>query len=106
MTINFEQNIGEQLKFAFEHNEEISKADTEEIILDSGYDYTLGNGRWYAHVVTLFECGDFYYGLKHDRGLTECQEDEYWAQVPCKFKRISVISYEYEEIHDDQSANP
>ena len=58
MTINFEQNIGEQLKFAFEHNEEISEEDVRELSYEPDETYSLGSGRWSEHLFALYKSGD------------------------------------------------
>jgi hypothetical protein len=107
MNINFEQNIGEQLKFAFEHNENISEEDVRELSYEPDEMYSLGSGRWMEHLYALYKSGDFYYGVQFDRGLTECQENEYYAQVPRKFERVEIKTYTFKDrSKDDQSANP
>ncbi len=105
MTINFEQDIGEQLKFAFEHNEQISEDDVRELSYAPDDEYYLGSGRWMEHIVALYKSGDFYYGVKFDRGLTECQENEYCAQVPHKFERIEIKSYTFKDRSKDESTS-
>ena len=105
MNINFKQNIGEQLKFAFEHNEEISEEDVRKLSYDTEDECSSGSGRWCEHITALFRSGDFYYGIEFDRGLTEYQENEYWSQVPKKFKRVEIKKFTFEEVQDDTSRN-
>jgi len=105
MEINFDKDIGEQLKLAFELGEEISEVDARELTYDPETTHSLGSGRWYEHTVALFKSGDFYYGVRFDRGLTECQENEYWAQVPCKFEQVEIKTYTFKEVKNDQAQN-
>lgn len=107
MEINFKQNIGEQLKFAFEHNEVISEEDVRELSYEPDTTFSLGSGRWSEHLFALYKSGDFYYGVQFDRGLTECQENEYYSQVPHKFERVEIKTYTFKDrSKDDESANP
>ena len=107
MKINFEQNIGEQLKFAFEHKEVISEEDVRELSYGPDETYSLGSGRWSEHVFALYKSGDFYYGVHFDQGLTEYQENEYYNQTPHKFERVEIKTYTFKDrTTDDQSANP
>lgn len=106
MEIKFDQDIGEQLKFAFEHNETISEEDVRELSYEPDTTYSLGSGRWSEHLFALYKSGDFYYGVQFERGLTECQENEYYKQVPHKFERVEIKKYTFEDrSKDDQSAN-
>ena len=106
MEINFKQNIGEQLKFAFEHNEKIAEEDVRELSYEPDEEYNLGSGRWSESVFALYKSGDFYYGVQFDRGLTECQENEYYKQVPHKFERVEIKKYTFKDrSKDDSSTN-
>ena len=104
MKINFKQNIGEQLKFAFEHNENISEEDVRELSYEPDEMYNQGSGRWSEHIIALFRSGDLYYGLEFDRGLTEYQESEYWSQVPKKFKRVEIKTFTFKEVRDESTS--
>lgn len=101
MKINFDQNIGEQLKFAFEHNEEISEEDVRQLSYEPDECHSLGSGRWSEHIFALYKSGDFYYGIHFDRGLTECQENEYFAQIPHKFERVEIKTYTFKDRSKD-----
>lgn len=37
-------------------------------------------GRWTRSMQTIFEINGRYFALDWDRGLTECQENEFWNQ--------------------------
>ena len=51
-------------------------------------------------MTTLYECQGFFYGIDWDRGLTECQENEYWPQVPKKYKKVEIITHTFEEVKE------
>ena len=97
MKINFEQNIGEQLKFAFEHNEVISEEDVRELSDNPDEEYSICSGRWSEHLYALYKSGDFYYGVKFDRGLTECQENGYYSQTVHKFEKIEIKTFTFKD---------
>lgn len=54
--------------------------------------------RWTREMSTIFELNEQLYCIDWMRGLTECQENEYWEQ-PYKVKRVekevttTVVSY-------------
>ena len=56
------------------------------------------SGRWTEYMSTIFEVGGQLYCINWEKGLTECQENEYWEQ-PYKVKReekvvtTTVVSY-------------
>lgn len=100
--MNFDHNkdFGEQLKFAYENNEEIPGGVCREICWASDQSLSNGSGRWMEHKTALYECQGFFYGLDWDQGLTECQENEYWSQVPKKYKKVEIKTYTFEEVRE------
>lgn len=98
MQFDFDKDWGAQLKEAYEKNEKISEEDAREIICNRSLSISHGSGRWMEHKTALFECEGFFYGLEWDQGLTECQENEYWSQVPKKYEKVEVKTYEYREV--------
>lgn len=49
------------------------------------------SGRWTTRMATVFELGGRYFAIDWDRGLTECQENEYWNQP------VEVTKRQYEK---------
>ena len=52
-------------------------------------------------MTVMFEYKGKYYGIDYDEGLTECQENEYWKQVPKLYKKIRVIRYTYKKVKEE-----
>lgn len=100
MSFDFDNDWGEQLKEAFENNVKIPEDIVKELIWNSSEYISHGSGRWMKHMTALFEHEGFFYGLDWDRGLTECQEDEYRSQVPKKYKKVEIKTYTFEEIKE------
>lgn len=50
-----------------------------------------GSGRWMTYMTTVFKIGGRYFAIDWDRGLTECQENEYWNQP------VEVTKRQYEK---------
>ena len=98
MEFDFNKDIGKQLKAAYEQKVKIPEAVSMELCWDSNQTLETGEGRWHKHLVALFECDGFYYGLKYDRGLTESQESEYYSQIPGKYEKIELKTYTYKEV--------
>lgn len=98
MEFDFDKDIGRQLKAAYEQKVGIPEDVSREICLDPDETLETGEGRWHKHVVALFECDGFYYGLKYDRGLTESQENEYYFQIPGKYEKVELRTYTYKEV--------
>lgn len=85
------------------------KEELEAIAYDYGYDEEkMGDyefvieiegedNRWTKDMETIFKVGDDYWCLPWQRGLTECQENEFWNQpyrVIPKTEQIVVTRYE------------
>lgn len=98
MEFDFEKDIGRQLKEVYEQKVCIPEDVSREICWDSDETFETGEGRWHRHVVAMFECDGFYYGLKYDRGLTERQENEYYCQIPGKYEKVELKTYTYKEV--------
>lgn len=52
------------------------------------------------HLTAIFEHEGKYYGISYDEGLTECQENKYWKQVPKLYEKKQVVSYTFEEVKE------
>lgn len=98
MEFDFNKDIGRQLKEAYEQKVKIPEDVSRELCWDSDETLETGEGRWYKHLVALYECDGFYYGLKYDSGLTECQENEYYSQIPGKYEKVELKTYTYKEV--------
>lgn len=100
---DYNKDYGEQLACAYHNNKQyISEEACEKICWDSNDEITCGQGRWYEHVTAVFEYKGKYYGLSYDRGLTECQENEYWKQVPKLYEKKQVVTYTLEEVKEGE----
>lgn len=102
MSFDFNKDYGEQLKEAFDNHEELPEDIVKELVWCSDEDMSRGSGRWMEHKTALYECQEFYYGIDWDKGLTECQENEYWSQVPKKYKKVEIKTYTFEEVKEDK----
>lgn len=100
MDFDYKKDFGEQLKAAYENDEKISEEVCKEICWQSDQSLSNGSGRWQEHKVALFECQGFFYGIDWDEGLTERQENEYWSQVPKKYKKVEIKTYTFEEVKE------
>lgn len=53
-------------------------------------------GRWTTYMTTVFEIGNRYFAIDWDRGLTECQENEYCSQpvevTKREYKRTIMVT--------------
>ena len=49
------------------------------------------SGRWTTYMTTVFEIGGRYFAIDWERGLTECQENDYWKQP------VEVTKRQYEK---------
>lgn len=61
-----------------------------------GYD----SGRWSQSMKTIFKVGDDFWAVPWQRGLTECQENEFYAQPYRVIKKTRVIAETYYETMD------
>ena len=98
---DYEKDYGEQLACAYHNKQYISEEVCRHICWERDDVLELGEGRWMKHLTAMFEYKGMYYGLYYDEGLTECQENDYWKQVPKLYKKIQVICYTYEEVKED-----
>lgn len=98
---DYNKDYGEQLACAFHNKQYISEEVCRSICWESADTFKHGEGRWTKRLTAMFEYKGMYYGLTYDRGLTECQENEYWKQVPKMYKKIQVIRYTYEEVREE-----
>lgn len=104
MEFDYKKDYGEQLKTAYENNEKIPEEVCRELCWKNGETFSNGSGRWTEYMTVLYECQGFYYGLDWERGLTECQEDEYWSQVPTKYKKVEIKTYTFEKVKEVDNA--
>jgi len=95
---NYEEDWGKQLKEAYEQNAQIPRDVVQEIVWNRNLCISHGSGRWTESCTALFKCEGFYYGLDFNKGLTEYQENEYEAQVPKKYEKVEVKTYDYKEV--------
>lgn len=58
-----------------------------------GYD----SGRWTQSMKTIFKVGDDLWAIPWQRGLTECQENEFYDQPHRVIKKTRVITETYYE---------
>lgn len=100
---DYNKDTGEQLACAYQNKQYISEEVCKEICWESDHEITRGESRWYKNVTALFEYQGKYYGLSYDRGLTECQENEYWKQVPKLYEKKQVVRYTFEEVKEEET---
>lgn len=82
---NFEKEILAKI----DSGEELSERELSNIVFDYEFDQA-GNGscgRWAEHMNTIVLIGERYFSIKWDRGLTECQENEFENQPVEVFKK-------------------
>lgn len=58
-----------------------------------GYD----SGRWSQGMETIFKIGNDLWAVPWQRGLTECQENEFWDQPYRVVKKTRVVTETYYE---------
>lgn len=86
---NFEKEILAKI----DSGEELSERELSRLVFDYEFDQA-GNGscgRWTEHMNTIVLIGERYFSIKWDRGLTECQENEFENQP------VEVFKKEYEK---------
>lgn len=83
----------------------LTEEEARAIIYDDGYDENImlceeiegGETRWTRCMTTVFWYKDKLYAIDWQRGLTECQEDEFWDcrpyRVEKRTKTITVNDY-------------
>lgn len=56
--------------------------------------------RWYRKNTLIFYNynDEKYYSIYYDQGLTECQENDFWEQVACEVKPITVTKTEWRKV--------
>lgn len=70
---------------------------TEQEIRDAIWDFHQveeiehGHRRWTESMTTIVQVADRFFKIDWERGLTECQDDEYWDQP------VEVTPHEYEK---------
>lgn len=70
---------------------------TEQEISDAIWDFRQveeiehGHRRWTEDMTTIVQVADRFFKINWERGLTECQDDEYWDQP------VEVTPHEYEK---------
>lgn len=66
-------------------------------------------GRWTTYMTTVFKIGDRYFAIDWDRGLTECQENEYCSQpvevTKREYKRTIMVT-EWVPITEENDERP
>lgn len=86
---------------------------TEDELADMGFgdvgeeidSIEMDKGRWYQYMKTIFKIDNRYFSIKWDRGLTECQENEFHNQ-PVEVERheklvkTKVVTWEPVAHHD------
>ena len=102
MNFDFNKDYGEQLKEAFDNQEVLHEDIVKELVWSCDKFFSRGSSRWFDSRTALYEYQGFFYGLNWDQGLTECQENEYWSQVPKKYKRVEIKTYTFEEVKEGE----
>ena len=67
------------------------------------------SGRWTTYMTTVFKIGDRYFAIDWDRGLTECQENEYCSQPVEVTKRVykrTIMVTEWVPITEETDERP
>lgn len=91
--INGEILVAKEVKdIVFEYTDELEYKIVDEI--------SNGHGRWTEYMTTVFELCDNgkFYALDWDRGLTEYQENNFYAQFAKPVEKKEVITYEWTTI--------
>lgn len=98
---DYNKDYGEQLACAYHNKQYISEEVCRHICWERDDVLECGEGRWMKHLTAMFEYKGMYYGLYYDEGLTECQENDYWKQVPKMYNKIEVTTYTFEEVKEE-----
>ena len=96
------------LKEKFLNKEELDENAVEVIITDTpdGIKYVDEiegeDRRWSRTNRVIFEVNGIYFELEYDEGLTEYQDNEYWAQTPIEVKKVekTIVVTDWEEIKE------
>lgn len=97
---DYEKDYGEQLACAFHNKRYISEEVCEHIRYESDDNLEHEDRRWCRCVTAIFEYKGKYYGIDYDQGLTECQENQYWKQIPQLYKRREITRYTYDVVKE------
>lgn len=76
--------------------------DFKQVEEDEGY-----NHRWTQDITTVIQVEDRYFRIDWQRGLTECQENEYWNQpvevTPHAYEKTITVREWIEVKHETQT---
>lgn len=95
------------LKEKFLNKQELTTNEVEKIIWNMGAEGITyieeiegEDRRWSRTNQVIFEVGGKYFELEYEHGLTECQENEYWAQTPIEVKKVekTIVVTDWEVI--------
>ena len=78
-------------KFTYEELKAMSYEDVGNYVETVEY----GRHRWYQVVATIFEVNGRYFAVSWNRGLTECQDNEFdWSEV-YEVEKKEVVTFEW-----------
>lgn len=97
------------LREKFLNKQELTTDEVEKLIWNLGAEGITcigeikgGNDRWTRTNLLIFEVDGRHFQLKYVQGLTECQENEYWSQIPIEVKKVekTIIVTDWEKIKE------
>ena len=90
----------EEFLSKFNSDEKFTEGELEEIVQESDFEYVDEvegeDHRWDREMQTIFKIDDKLFAIDWRKGLTECQENEYWDQ-PYEVKVVekTIVVKEY-----------
>lgn len=92
----------EELKNKIINGEKLSEEEVKNIVYEDLFyqvDRVEGEDhRWARKIDLIYEIDGNYYRIYYYRGLTECQEDEFWEQEALKVKKEPFTIYKWVEV--------
>lgn len=97
------------LKDKFLNKQELTSSEVEKIIWNMGSEGITyieeiegEDRRWSRTNQVIFNVDGRYFELTYEHGLTECQENEYWSQIPIEVKKVekTIVVIDWEEIKE------
>lgn len=75
--------IDSELKQKIQNGDELTSEEVRKLIYSDTHidDVELDSGRWTEYLQMIYEINGKYYAVYWERGLTECQDNEFYSQV-------------------------
>ena len=94
----------DKIVFRLKSGEKLSDSELEYLVYDGcTVDEIEGSmGRWTQHVQTILNIDEELWAIDWERGLTECQDSEFWSQpYRVKMREKQIVIKEYVAIKED-----